>query len=209
MITHSLNSTLQHPSALLSSPLPFSSLLSATDVLLPSHSPPRRPQQAATTPSGHAATVTAAATTVAAAAGGVESAGAPPRPSALLPPKASPYKDKSHQNASKAAAVGIDHQQPGSRPSTTPGDRLSGQLARLGAGGASSRREGRVGSGSGARGVAVGVAARRETFQGSSPFSTADAGAAGAASAKSVLRRVSSAMLASEGVVSSGEGDKR
>lgn len=173
-------------------------------------------QQAATTPSSaargassHADTVAAATTAPAGArgAGGAEAAGTPSRSSALLRPKASPYKEKSPPNASKTAALGTD--QPPGRPSITPGDRLSGQLARLGAAGASSRRESRVGGGSGADGVAVGAAARRETIQGSRPPSTADSGTAGVIRARPILRRVSSALLASDVAVSSSEAGKR
>lgn len=177
-------------------------------------------QQAATTPSSgakgassHAGTV-AAVTTASAGArgtgtGGVEAVAAPSRSSALLRPKASPYKEKSQPNALKTAAAASGTDEPPGRPSTTPGDRLSGQLARLGAAGASSRREGRFRGGSGAGGVAAGAAARRETFQGSRACSTTDEGAAGVVRARPTFRRVSSAMLASDAVVSSSEIDKR
>lgn len=173
------------------------------------------PQQAATTPSsavrgasGHADKATTATTAPAGARGpgGANASGTPSRSSALLRPRASPYKDKSQQNGVKASAIVVD--QPKGAPSSTSGDRLSGQLARLGAAGAG-RREGRAGGGSGVGCVAVGAAARRETFQGSRAFSTTDSGAAGLVSARPTLRRVSSAMLPSEAVDGSGEVDRR
>ena len=69
----------------------------------------------------------------------------------------------------------------------------------MGAAEAAIRREGRVLGSAGAGGLAAGVAARRETFQ----------GAAGVIRPRPTLRRVSSAMLASDVVVSDGEVDKR
>lgn len=175
--------------------------------------PSRRPKQAATTPSSAVRSVSSshADTAVAAlagarGAGGEEATGTPARVSALLRPKASPYKEQGHPNALKAAASGID--QPPVRSSTTPRDRLSGQLARLGAAGAGNRREGRVGvgSGGGGGGAAVGAAARRETFQGSRASSTTDPGVADVVRARPILRRVSSAMLGSG---DNGEVDRR
>lgn len=123
----------------------------------------------------------------------------PSRRSALSRPKASPYKERSHPTAPPTAAAlrGADEQPGPSQPAVT-GDRLSGQLARLSAGAAGERREGRVAVGgvveAAARGRGAG-AARRETFQDSRALTKSGLVVPGA---RSMARRASSAGPAGE-----------
>lgn len=170
----------------------------------PSHPSSRRTQQqpAAAIPSSAPGRVSKAPTnaaTAAAAGGGgmvvgragVQPHGTPTRSSALLRPRASPYKDKS---ASAAGPSGVTDQA-GQSPAI-PGDRLSGQLARLSMAGAGGRREGPGG----------GAAARRETFQISRALSTTDSKMGLTVPTRPVLRRVSSAVLADEAAAGSNGG---
>lgn len=142
-----------------------------------------------------------------------ESTSTPTRPSALLRPKASPYKDKARRSEGRPPEPlgGDESRTPAAAAATTPGDRLSGQLARLSA---ACRREGLVGAAAAAAGgagrAALGTSARRETFQSARSSSTTGSGATEVATFRPVLRRASSAMSAAGGrVASAGEADWR